>query len=73
MGIELKVRQSVRDHIAEKGYDVKYGARPLKRAIQTEIEDALADELLSGDIRAGDEVICTMKGGKISFDERKEK
>ena len=67
MGITLKVRPSVRDHIAETGYDEKYGARPLRRAIQKQIEDALAKTLLSGNIKAGQTVVCTMKADTISF------
>ena len=50
----------------------KYGARPLKRAIQTKIEDALADEILSGQVKRGCEVTVTLRKGKIVFD-RKEK
>ncbi len=67
MQITLKVRSSVRDHIAEAGFDDKYGARPLKRAIQNKIEDELAENLLSGNIKAGQTVICTMKAGNIAF------
>ena len=67
MGITLKVRQTVRDHIAEKGFDEKYGARPLRRAIQNEIEDELAESILSGNIKAGQTVICTIRTGKIVF------
>ena len=67
MGITLKVRPTVRDHIAEKGFDEKYGARPLRRAIQNEIEDELAESILSGNIRAGQTVICTIRTGKIVF------
>ena len=67
MGISLKVRPSVRDHIAEKGFDEKYGARPLKRAIQNDIEDELAENILSGNIKAGQTVVCTMKGNNIVF------
>ena len=67
MGITLKVRSAVRDHIAEKGFDEKYGARPLKRAIQSEIEDALAESLLSGNIKAGQTVVCSMKANNIVF------
>jgi ATP-dependent Clp protease ATP-binding subunit ClpC len=65
MGITLKVRTSVRDHIAEAGFDEKYGARPLKRAIQSELEDPLANHLLSGNIKAGQTVVCTWKAGNI--------
>ena len=67
MGITLKVRSSVRDHIAESGFDAKYGARPLKRAIQKQLEDKLAENLLFGNIKAGQTVVCTMKAGNIAF------
>jgi len=71
MEITLKVRSSVRERIAEHGFDEKYGARPLRRAIQNEIEDALAEELLSGRAGRGDTVIVTMRGGRIVFDVKK--
>ena len=71
MGISLRVRDSVRGHIVDTAYDVKYGARPLKRAIQTKVEDPLADEILSGRIRQGDDVVVTLRKGKIVFVESK--
>ena len=67
LGIRLKVRDSVKAHIVETAYDVKYGARPLKRAIQTKIEDALADELLAGRVKQGSEVVITVQKGRIKF------
>ena len=67
MGITLKVRTAVRDHIAEAGFDEKYGARPLRRAIQKMLEDKLAENLLSGNMKAGQTVVCTMNAGKIAF------
>ena len=67
MGITLKVRPSVRDHIAEAGFDEKYGARPLRRAIQKQLEDKLAENLLFGNIKAGQTVVCTMNAGEITF------
>jgi ATP-dependent Clp protease ATP-binding subunit ClpC len=67
LGITLQVRDSVKVHIVETAYDEKYGARPLKRAIQTKIEDALADEILSGRVSAGSKVTITMRKGKIEF------
>lgn len=67
MGIRLNVRTTVRDHIAKSGFDEKYGARPLRRAIQNEVEDALAEELLAGRVKAGDEVVVTMVKDKITF------
>lgn len=56
-GIELEFSQEVIEFIAEKGYDIKYGARPIRRVIRTEIEDVLSDEILSGRIGDGDHVI----------------
>lgn len=67
LGIRLKVRDSVKAHIVETSYDVKYGARPLKRAIQTKIEDVLADEILAGRIKRDSQVTVTMRKGKIEF------
>lgn len=67
MDITLNVRTSVRDHIAEAGFDEKYGARPLKRAIQNQVEDLLAEELLAGRVKAGDTVTATMVKEKIVF------
>ena len=67
MGITLKVRTAVRDHIAEAGFDEKYGARPLRRAIQKMLEDKLAENLLSGNMKAGQTVVCTMNAGDIAF------
>ena len=54
-----------RKFIANKGYDIQYGARPLKRAIQTHVEDALAEVILGGDIQEGD----TIRG---SYDKEKD-
>lgn len=51
MNIHLKLRNSAKELIVEKGTDTKYGARPLRRALQTELEDKLADAILNGDIR----------------------
>ncbi len=56
MDITLKAAPSVTEEIARAGFDPKYGARPLRRQIQTRIEDALANEILEGHFRAGDTV-----------------
>ena len=56
MGLRLTFSQKARDFLTEKGYDPKFGARPLRRAIQTEVEDRLADGLLSGEYGRGDTV-----------------
>ncbi|HKM20735.1 MAG TPA: AAA family ATPase, partial [Lachnospiraceae bacterium] len=67
MQITLTVRDNVKNHILEKGSDKKYGARPLKRAIQTMLEDKLAEEILQKKIKSGDEVIVSMAKGDIKF------
>ncbi len=67
MDLELNITQSVKDMLIEKHTDVKMGARPLKRAIQTQLEDPLSEELLSGRIVPGDKIKTALKGGKISF------
>ena len=60
MGIHLTITSSVKGYIAEKAYNPKYGARPLRRMIQTQIEDMLAEEILSGKIKPGDDVEIRM-------------
>ncbi len=67
MGIRLTVRDSVKKYIVENAYDPKYGARPLRRAIQSMLEDALADEILAGKIKQGDAVTVSVKKGEICF------
>ena len=67
MGIELSFRSTVKNLIVEEGKDEKYGARPLKRAMQTKVEDALTDEILSGNVKAGDTVAVGVAGKKCVF------
>ena len=67
MGIELSFRSTVKNLIVEEGKDEKYGARPLKRAMQTKVEDALTDEILSGNVKAGDVVSVGVAGKKCVF------
>lgn len=67
MDITLTYGDTVKNFIFEKGYDKKYGARPLKRAIQNNIEDSLAEEILSGKIQASDKVSMTVVEGKVVF------
>ncbi len=61
------MRDAAKQYIVDKAYDPKYGARPLRRKIQDEIEDPLAEKLLDGSIRRGDEVIVTTKKNAIFF------
>ena len=67
LDIELIVRSSVKDYLAESGYDSKYGARPLKRAVQNKIEDKMAEEILEGNIHRGDKVIVSISKKDIKF------
>lgn len=71
--ITLKVTNSAREHLAEAGFDSKYGARPLRRAIQNEIEDILANEILEGKIKRGDTVQVQQKNKKLCFNVKQEK
>lgn len=59
--IELVIRDAAKAYIVEKAYDRKYGARPLRRRIQDEIEDRLAEEIIAGKVKAGDRVVVTTK------------
>ena len=67
MDIDLTVRANVKEHLAKSVSDSKYGARPLKREIQRQLEDAMAEELLAGRISRGDQVTAGMKKDKIVF------
>ena len=67
MNIQLNVTNSAVDYIAEAGFDAKYGARPLRRAIQSKIEDRLANELLEGKIKRGDTVQVQYRNKEIRF------
>lgn len=67
MDITLTVTNSVKDYLAETGFDSKYGARPLRRAIQSRIEDKLANEILEGKIKRGDAVQVRLHNKEIYF------
>ncbi|MDY3746936.1 MAG: ATP-dependent Clp protease ATP-binding subunit [Lachnospiraceae bacterium] len=67
MNIELEADPSVLDYLAEEGYDEKYGARPLRRAIQTKVEDEMSEKILDGMIRENDHVLLKMTDGHIDF------
>ena len=67
LGVETVVSEAVRDHLAEKGFDENYGARPLRRVIQNEIEDAMAEEYLDGKFVQGDTVALEMNENHIKF------
>lgn len=64
LGYTLTVSEDAKDFVAEKGYDVQFGARPLKRAIQNYIEDAVCERILGGEIKEGDEINITKESLK---------
>ena len=67
MGIELVVSERVLDHLATSGFDPVYGVRPLKRTIQNQLENSLAEQLLAGVFAAGDVINCDFIDGQYSL------
>ncbi len=67
LGIDLRYGEALKNYIFEKGYDKKYGARPLKRAIQNEVEDKMAEEMLAGNIKAGQTVRISIVKAGVKF------
>ena len=64
----MEIRDSVKKHIVETGTDKKYGARPLRRAVQNQLEDRLAEALLSGEIKRGSQIVARMSKKEIKFE-----
>jgi ATP-dependent Clp protease ATP-binding subunit ClpC len=58
LGYKIELTEKAKDFLANKGYDQQYGARPLNRAIQKYLEDAIAEEILKGDLSEGDVIIA---------------
>lgn len=73
MSIEVTFSDEAVSKIADAGFDDVYGARPLKRAIQSRIEDALSEEMLKGNVKKGGKYICNVKDDKFVFDKAEEK
>lgn len=73
MGIEVTFSDEAVSKIADAGFDDVYGARPLKRAIQSRIEDALSEEMLKDNVKKGGKYICNVKDDKFVFDKAEEK
>lgn len=73
MGIEVTFSDEAVSKIADAGFDDVYGARPLNRAIQSRIEDALSEEMLKGNVKKGGKYICNVKDDKFVFDKAEEK
>jgi ATP-dependent Clp protease ATP-binding subunit ClpC len=65
LGYQIKITDAAKDYIVEKGYDVQYGARPLKRAIQKYLEDPMAEEIIKNNLAEGDEI-------EVDYDKEKE-
>lgn len=67
MDIDLKFTETLRTVLAKESYDKKYGARPLRRMIQSKVEDALAEEVLAGNVTEADKVTVSYKNQKVTF------
>jgi ATP-dependent Clp protease ATP-binding subunit ClpC len=65
MGIHLEFSDAAVDRISEEGFDQAYGARPLRRAVQQKIEDKLADQILQGNVRPGESLLCDWQEGFV--------
>ncbi len=70
MSITLEIEEDAKEYLINKGYDEKYGARPLRRTIQNRLEDKLAEEILSGTVKTGDEVVVTAGEDGLKFSVR---
>ena len=70
LNIEITFTDGAVSAIADKGFDESYGARPLRRAIQSEIEDALSEKMLEGSIKENSSVVCDYSDGKFTFTEK---
>ena len=73
LGYTIELTKEAKDFVAEKGYDPKYGARPLNRAIQKYIEDPIAEEILKAEVNQGDTILVDYKEGdeKLTFKSKK--
>ncbi|NLM13065.1 MAG: ATP-dependent Clp protease ATP-binding subunit [Epulopiscium sp.] len=67
MGITIEISDAAKEYLAKEGFDQAYGARPLRRAIQSKIEDRLAEEILDGNIKEGDHVRIEFENDKLTF------
>jgi ATP-dependent Clp protease ATP-binding subunit ClpC len=66
--VHIELKESAKEFLIEKGYDPQYGARPMRRAVERYLEDPLAEELLRGNVKAGDHVEVMATEGKLRFD-----
>jgi ATP-dependent Clp protease ATP-binding subunit ClpC len=71
--LTLKVSKEVKEYLITQGYQPEFGARPLRRAVERYIEDPLAEELLNGNIKAGDTVVTALRGNEIVLQAKSER
>jgi ATP-dependent Clp protease ATP-binding subunit ClpC len=64
LGYKIELTEKAKDFIVDRGYDEKFGARPLKRAIQKFIEDPLAEQIINASLKAGDTILMDLEEGK---------
>ena len=67
LGYSINVTPEAKQYLAGKGYDIQYGARPLKRALQTYVEDEISELLLCGSLKEGDNIVVTVEEEKLKF------
>ena len=72
-GLEASYDDALLDHLAESGFDPDYGARPLRRAIQSQIEDLAAMELLEGHVKKGEHVLFTLRDGEVLLEKAEDR
>jgi ATP-dependent Clp protease ATP-binding subunit ClpC len=65
--VQIELAETAKEFLIEKGYDPMYGARPMRRAVERYLEDPLAEELLRGNVKAGDTVRVAATGEKLTF------
>ena len=66
-GIQIELTSEAAAFLAKEGFDAVFGARPLRRALQNQVEDALAEKILAGEIREGDSVRIDLQNGALVF------
>ncbi|HBK85327.1 MAG TPA: NDP-hexose 4-ketoreductase, partial [Firmicutes bacterium] len=66
-GLVIKLTDAAKDHLTDAGYDPTFGARPLRRAIQRQIEDELSEKMLAGEFEHGDLIMVDVADGKLTF------
>jgi ATP-dependent Clp protease ATP-binding subunit ClpC len=71
-GVQIEMTQAAIEHLAEEGFDPEYGARPLRRVIQNQIEDALSDNILMGRFESGTTILVDYVDGELVFNEKTE-